>query len=152
MTKGMTVENTGSLQSFWECEKVCKSDLQGLPKLKVGCLQLMPLSHPCDVCLCVGDEGQILLPWMHSSWTKLCWTLRSLSTQTANCSPWGSLLLLKVHTQNSYTQRHIFLITCKDILELQDFSWGIFKKRPKTNLILQHFFEACLSLLSSLSL
>lgn len=84
-------------------------------------------------CLCVGGEGQILLPWMHSSWTKPCWTLRFLSMQTANCSLWGSLLPLKVHKQ-THTQRHtwFFLITFEDIVLTVA---AFFEKAPK-----KHFY------------
>lgn len=65
-------------------------------------LLLLWLCFSCLLmCVCVGGEGQILLRWMHSSWTKPCWTLRSPSMPTANCSPWGSLLPLKVRTRSN---------------------------------------------------
>jgi len=50
---------------------------------------------------------------MRSSWTKPCWTSRSPSTPSANCSPWGSRSPSKVRT-NTHTHTHTHTQRYKD--------------------------------------
>lgn len=102
-----------------------KSDEQVFKSVRSVVCKNMPLSLLW--CLCVGGEGQILLPWMRSSWTKPCWTLRFLSMQTANCSLWGSLLPLKVHKQTHTHKTHLFVFF-KSLLRTLYWQWLPFWK------------------------